>query len=156
MAIAAEEAAEQMYCILAERFEPYAPVAQFWATMAEEEATHARILRRIMEGLAPETLAEPVPFDIQAGVLAVANNNFVEEARAIGDLEAAYQLAHEAEHSEINTMFEFLVSTFPKDPRVGDFTRKQLQTHVNKLLTLFPKPYNRAAFREAVLPVDRL
>ena len=53
LATAAENAAEAMYLILAQRFAPYSEVARFWHEMAHEETVHARTLERLKSQIRP-------------------------------------------------------------------------------------------------------
>jgi hypothetical protein len=64
-------------------------------------------------------------------------------------LEDAYQLAHELESSEINTIFEFLLFTFADDPQATQFARDQLHEHVARLSAGFPELYSGAPSRHA-------
>jgi len=156
LATAAENAAEAMYLILAQRFAPYPEVTRFWHEMAHEEAVHARTLERLRERLAPEVLdspAEPLMLQKAEGN---ARKDIVERARRVSDLEEAYQLAHAVENSEVNAIFELLLTTFAEDPASGQFLRAQLHEHVQRLTTAFPNAFSEVIMRRTALPVDHL
>ena len=153
VAIAAENAAEAMYYILAESFAAYPSVAQFWREMAHGEVIHARALERIRSRLDGAALSAPASSEILTRATEAGRFDMAAAARAVVDLEAAYQLAHEVENSEINAVFEFLVGVFPENHAVGDFLREQLQIHIRKLVTAFPEPYHQAEMRRGVRPV---
>lgn len=155
LAITAENAAEAMYLVLAQRFAPFDEVAQFWREMAHAETVHARVLERMRGRLDPVVLNSSGDPVVLRQAQEVARHEVVAAARAVADLEDAYQLAHETENSEINTVFEFLVITFPENPATGEFLREQLQIHAQRLVKAFPEIYNSSAARRAALPVDR-
>ncbi|MBN1920743.1 MAG: hypothetical protein JW892_05825 [Anaerolineae bacterium] len=155
LAITAENAAEAMYLVLAQRFSPYVEVAQFWREMAHAETLHARVLERMRIRLDSTVLSSPADATVWRQAQEALRHDIVVAAGAVADLEDAYQLAHEIENSEINTVFEFLVTTFPENPTTGEFLREQLQVHARKLALAFPAPYDAAPARRAALPVDR-
>jgi rubrerythrin len=155
LAITAENAAEAMYLVLAQRFSSYVEVAQFWREMAHAETLHARVLERMRTRLDSTVLNSAVDEKVLRQAQEALRHEVVAAACAVTDLEDAYQLAHEIENSEINTVFEFLVITFPENPATGEFLREQLQIHARKLTTAFPVPYGDITARRAALPVDR-
>ena len=48
-------------------------------------------------------------------------------------LEQAYELAHELEHSEVNTVFEFILSEYMEQDAQRDFVTAQLKQHAARL-----------------------
>ncbi len=60
-----------------------------------------------------------------------------------------YELVNELEHSEINAVFEFLISSFPTDSEVLSFLRTQLSEHVDRLVTAFPERFRDPGVRLA-------
>jgi len=156
LATAAENAAEAMYLILAQRFAPYPEVARFWHEMAHEETVHARTLERLRELQASEVLDSPADPCMLQKAERNAHEDIIERARRVSDLEEAYQLAHAVENSEVNAVSELLLTTFPEDPASGQFLRAQLHEHVQRLMTSFPSAYSEVITRRAALPVDHL
>lgn len=156
LATAAENAAEAMYLILAQRFAPYSEVARFWHEMAHEETVHARTLERLRERQASEVLDSPADPCMLQKAERNAHEDIIERARRVSDLEEAYQLAHAVENSEVNAVFELLLTTFPEDPASSKFLRAQLHEHVQRLMTSFPSAYSEVSTRRAALPVDHL
>jgi len=156
LATAAENAAEAMYLILAQRFAPYSEVARFWHEMAHEETVHARTLERLRELQASEVLDSPADPCMLQKAERNAHEDIIERARRVSDLEEAYQLAHAVENSEVNAVSELLLTTFPEDPASGQFLRAQLHEHVQRLMTSFPSAYSEVSTRRAALPVDHL
>lgn len=152
LAIAAENIAQAMYYVLADRFASYASVVAFWRDMARDEAIHARVLDKIRTRLHPDVLTQAVDPEIWQTAQGLLRAEIITTAQTATTLEAAYQLAHEIEHSEVNTIFEFLVTHFPENPAVREFLREQLQVHAQKLVTAFPEPYHQAEMRKAIYP----
>jgi rubrerythrin len=152
LAIQAEEVAEQLYLDLATRFRAYPPVAQFWRRYAAEETGHAHWLRRLSTRIDAEQIAAAAEPQILANAHRSLNRNIEAALADLGDLEEAYQLAHELEHSETNVVFEFLITHFAADAETGAFLRNQLREHVTKLSHEFPEGFRDPAARQAIRP----
>jgi hypothetical protein len=79
----------------------------------------------------------------------------VEDAlKGVDDLEEAYQLAHEVEHSETNAVFEFLIGNFAADRQTQSFLRSQLGEHIARLIDGFPAPFKQAAKRREIKALE--
>lgn len=131
--IAAEQAARALYHGLAERFSHAPEAADYWADLAEDERAHIEALKTLFDALSPaerQAEAEPEAF-WKAEEL--AGFSVEESLRSIETLEEAYQLAHDLEYSEVNTVFEFILMTYWDDQRRRQFARSQLREHVGKL-----------------------
>jgi rubrerythrin len=148
-AIAAEHYAEEIYHEFERRFAADQRVVAFWQRYASEEAGHARWLERVLAKLPAETRTAPADY----GKLETARDMIkvpVDKALAeIATLEDAYQLAHELESSEVNTIFEFLLFTFADDPQATQYARHQLSDHATRISEEFPAPYTDSAHRRA-------
>ena len=70
----------------------------------------------------------------------------LDQVRTLAD---AYELVNEMEHSEMNVVFEFLISSFPADQEVLSFLRAQLSEHVDRLITAFPERFRDPGARLA-------
>ncbi|HSJ58973.1 MAG TPA: ferritin family protein [Anaerolineae bacterium] len=155
MAIATERAAEVFYEALHDRFAAHEAVATFWHSYALEEAGHAQRLRRVRENLSVTDLsleADPELLEMARWNMSLAQK--VSSAE-IQTLEDAYQLAHEIEHSEVNTVFELLVAGYSEDAHALALVRNQLGEHIDRLMTGFPAPFDVPETRRAVRPVGR-
>jgi hypothetical protein len=93
--------------------------------MAHAETLHARVLERMRTRLDSAVLNSPVDAKVLRQAQEALRHEVVAAAGAVTDLEDAYQLAHEIENSEINTVVEFLVTSFPENPAPGEFLREQ-------------------------------
>lgn len=147
MAIQAELKAEAIYATFGARFAHDEEVSKFWLHYAGEEADHARWLEEIRSQLPAEKLAEAA--DPQAVLSAEAALKFLGsgDPLKIRNLDEAYQLANEAETSEVITVFNFLVENFSDDPKTRSMLRQQLRHHINDITFNFPKRFAQQAIR---------
>jgi rubrerythrin len=149
-AIAAEHYARELYGEFARLFAADPRVVAFWQRYAAEEMGHARWLEQLLKKLPPETCDAPADFDKLEAARHMIKVPLTQALATVETLEDAYQLAHELESSEINTIFEFLLFTFADDPQATQFARDQLSDHVARLSTGFPEPYTGAPSRRAL------
>ncbi|MBN1178097.1 MAG: hypothetical protein JXD18_02730 [Anaerolineae bacterium] len=133
-AIAAEHAAQALYLAFAERFSDPPEVAEFWRSLANDEQLHAEMLKKVRDALPPERLAAPA--DPEAAHKARQLSNLISEdaIEKTQSLKAAYWLAHDLESSEVNTIFDFILTQFMDDETLKAFALAQLQDHVAKLM----------------------
>ena len=149
-AIAAEHYARELYRAFAGLFTTDSRVTAFWQSYAAEEMGHATWLEQLLKKLPPEACdapADPDKLDMARHIIKVPLAAALAEVETLED---AYQLAHELESSEINTIFEFLLFTFADDPRATQYARDQLREHVARLSTGFPESYTGAPSRRAL------
>jgi rubrerythrin len=150
-AIAAEHYARELYREFERLFTADPRVAAFWQRYAAEETGHATWLERLLKQLPPETCNAPADSDKLEAARRIIKVPLATALAGVETLEDAYQLAHELESSEINTIFQFLLFTFADDPQATQYARDQLSDHVARLTTAFPEPYtgvrSRRAFR---------
>ncbi len=151
LGFALEESAEAFYRRLAEMFAHEAEISRFWKEYADEEAGHARFLRKLHAGLSEEELNRPTDS-------LLLENGRQELARisktpldAVRTLEDAYHLAVELENNETNAIFEFLVTNCSLKENTGQFLRQQLHQHMAKLTTLFPVRYRSRLKQKKIL-----
>ncbi|MBW2258792.1 MAG: hypothetical protein JRI25_30010 [Deltaproteobacteria bacterium] len=112
LAITAEKLAAHFYDELAALFPLHPEIHAFWKGMQSDEETHARMLgdlRSVLLSSDLERAAEPSMVWNARNVLEFAQHERVGEVQTLAD---AYQLAHEFEHSEINTVFAFLMQSY--------------------------------------------
>ena len=151
LAVQGERQAEEFYLRLAEMFAAHPQIEAFWQEYAREENAHACWLETLRGRIGAERLSEPVDEGlIQQAVRAIATPPEAYLA-GIHNLQQAYDTANELEHSETNTVFEFLVSNFADDMQTRAFLRAQLSEHVGRLLMKFPDQYRFPMIRKSVL-----
>ena len=147
--IAAEEAAQALYQALAERFAHAPEAAAYWADLAEDERAHIEAIETLFDVLSPaERQAEADPEAFWKAE-ELASFSLEESLRSIETLEEAYQLAHDLEYSEVNTVFEFILMTYWDDEERRRFARSQLREHVGKLANA-PGKMGNSYWRQSV------
>jgi hypothetical protein len=150
LSIAAERAAEDVYLGLAAKFAHHQDVADFWRNYAGEEAGHAHWLEQTRDGSSLgqlSALADPAILKSARRFLAFSPGTALKE---IANLEDAYQQANDLENSEMNVVFEFIITGFSADERTGAFLRSQLNDHIARLMVEFPPRFSHASSRQAV------
>jgi rubrerythrin len=140
LAIKTEKALQDLYASLVQRYSHWPPVADFWRKMGQDEDAHARGLEKIRDSLTPEQLQAPVDSVVLEQAKRNASLSVEDKLNSISILEDAYQLAHDLEHSEINTVFEFITAEFISLDVQREFVAAQLKKHVARLGD-FPNVY---------------
>jgi rubrerythrin len=151
LAIAAETSAAEFYRGLAAKFSEYRDVAEFWQRYMTDEIAHARWLARLQGNLSIEQLAahaDTVMLENARHAASVSAEALLDQ---VSTLEDAYELVNDLENSEINVVFEFLISSFPTDSDVLSFLRTQLMEHINRLITAFPERFRDPGARLATV-----
>jgi len=149
LAIAAERVAEKIYCGLETRFAHCQEAADFWRLYAKEEDEHARSLERLQSTLSQEqlsVLADPLMLENMRKTTQLSVESIVANIKNLDD---AYRLATEAESSEINAVFEFLITHFYEDEQARVFLRTQLGDHIN-VAARFPVRFKSAVERQEI------
>jgi len=154
LAIAAEEAAEELYLGLKAKFAHQPEIADFWREYAREEVGHACWLESVRDKSSPEQLSAPADPSILNDARKLLRFSPQHALEEIKNLEDAYQLANELENSEINVVFEFIITNFSSDESAGSFLRAQLRDHIARLVTEFPARFTSAASRQAVKALE--
>ena len=140
----AEDAGQRFYLRLMETFAHEPTAAEVWWTMGADEAGHIRLLEQVLHSLPPEQLQAPAdPLWLEQARSAARFSPERTLAR-IQTLEDAYQEAHALETSEINAVFEFVMTEyFPKSLQ-RSFVLNLLRTHVERLERLRTPEWRRS------------
>ncbi len=149
LAIAAEQMAERLYRGLELKFAHCQEAADFWGRYAKEEDGHARSLERLQNTLSQEqlfALADPLMLETMRKTAQLPTENILANVKNLDD---AYQLATEAEASETNAVFEFLVTHFSTDEHARAFLRTQLRDHVD-VVARFPMRFKSVIERQEI------
>jgi|YNPNPStandDraft_1061719.scaffolds.fasta_scaffold00158_31 rubrerythrin len=151
IAIAAERGAQSLYLDIVQMFSSYQPAVELWTALARDEVHHARVLELIRSTFSPTALEQAVDPLLEEQVQALSRLEQKRLKASITNLDEAYQLTHELESSEINTIFEFLVHAFLPDPELETTAMQNLRDHLRRLVqaqtTLGP-----AEMRRRILP----
>lgn len=132
-AIQIERQVGNIYRELADRFAHHPQSVALWLSLAADEEVHARVLVRVRQGASPEKLASPAPAETLAAVAEISNRLGQAPLASVTNLEDAYELAHEFEHSEVNAIFEFLSVDVVPGAIEGEFVRTHIARHQQKL-----------------------
>jgi rubrerythrin len=150
LAISAERAAEALYRGLEAKFAHHPEVAAFWSRYAEDEDGHARWLERLKASLDAEQLEAPADPVMAESLRRLLDVPIEDRLAEVEDLEDAYQLVNELEHSETNAVFEFLITHFASEQTTPAFLRAQLRDHVTRLMVDFPIQFQTAEARHEI------
>jgi rubrerythrin len=150
LAIGAEKAAEELYRRLEAKFAQHRDIADFWRGYAAEEAGHARWLEKLRATLSPAQLSAPADPGMLKEAYMIAQFSIENALKQVKNLEDAYQLVNELEHSETNVVFEFLITHYASDKEAQSFLRSQLKDHISRLVAEFPAGLRTRASRQAI------
>ncbi len=151
IAIAAERSAQRLYLDIVQMFASYQPAVELWNALAHDEEHHARVLEYIRSTFAPEAFQRPVDPLLEEQALVLSRLNQEQMKASITNLDEAYQLTHELEHSEINTMFEFLVRAFLTDLELETKAMQNLREHLRRLVQA-QETLGSAEVRRSIFP----
>lgn len=145
--LSAEAAVQSFYLRLMELFAHEPNAAQVWWKMAADEAAHIRLLEQIRMSLPPERLQAPAdPLWLEQAQAAARFSPDTALSR-IQTLEDAYQAAHDQKNSEINAVFEFVMTEFFPGQLRWEFVHNMLREHLQRLDELQTKEW-----RQSILP----
>lgn len=133
-ATAAEKEAQAFYLGLSKKFSHVPEVANFWQEMAEEERLHAEGLEEIFSSLTPQQQEAPADPDTLWKAQELSQFSAFRTLQRVKTLEDAYEITHELEYSEVNTVFEFILTEFVDDETQREFVITQLREHMARLL----------------------
>jgi rubrerythrin len=146
--IQAEATAQNLYLRLMEAFAHEPDAAQVWWKMGADEAAHIRLLEQVRDALSPEQLQSPADPLIVEKAQAVSGLSYERILSRIETLEDAYQETHNLENSEINAVFEFVLTEyFPKPLRV-EFVHNMLREHIGRLDGLRTTEWRRSVLAQ--------
>ena len=143
-----EQNARALYIKWAGLFAGVPDVAAFWSEYAADEAVHARLLEGLLARLSPEQLALDIENELVGDTKRLLAH--LQKDQKIENLEQAFHFANMIESSEINPLFDLLMSTFEPEEKAITLLRTQLNEHIGKLTYHFPKRFSRPELRQAV------
>jgi rubrerythrin len=143
-----EQNARELYKKWSEIFAKIPDVAAFWSELAADESVHARLLEDLRARPSPEQLTTIIESNLIGDTKRLLV--YLQKGQNIGNLDQAYQYANMIENSEINPLFEVIMSTFEPDEKAITLLRSQLNEHIGKLTYKFPKRFSRPELRQAI------
>ncbi len=133
LAIRAEREARDFYRELARKFQHIPEAESIWEELERDEKAHIQALLDARSGLTPEQLQASVNREVMWKAQAMQDFSVEKGLEASETLTDAYQLAHKLEHSEVNTVFEFMMTEFVDEEDQRAFVTAQLREHLAKL-----------------------
>ena len=133
VAIASEKAARKIYLGFKHKFSPFPPVSEFWQTMADDEAEHARILARVRQGVLPADLETPVDARMAEKAQHMRDLDTHQIIHSVNTLDDAYKIAYDLEASEVNMVFNFLTIRFLSVAESSEIVSATVDLHLLRL-----------------------
>jgi rubrerythrin len=156
LAISAEEAAMNFYSELSLIFSHVTPASLFWEKMTRDEVLHLRELEYIRDAFTDQQLTSPPDRSLITKARKELDRFSAKfDTKAIKTLDDAFEIAYELEYSEVNTVFQAIVSEFVSSGVRSQFVLSLLGEHVSRL-----EDFSRAGFdsdiRKNILARHRL
>jgi hypothetical protein len=134
LAITAEKAAAHFYEGLSRVFRSEPAVAACWKGLMADELSHAEQLAGILAALPQADRSA----ESDAGIYERAAENLrrfslLLNVRYIHHLEDAYDIAYELEYSEVNQIFQGLLTDYAQRPVDPDFALNLIRDHAGRL-----------------------
>lgn len=109
-AVASEELAHQVYLEFSRMFAQYPEVSQLWSDLSNDERGHRDLLSLSKEALSPQRLSALASPDLICKINIVEKIKIRADIDSINNMKEAYALAQAFEYSEINNIFESLMT----------------------------------------------
>lgn len=152
LVIELEKAAADFYRGLAEKFSHVPKVSEFFIGMLMDEIQHVQVATNIRGSLTPSQLHDPAEPLLLRKVRETLRCLDEDKLNSVRTLDDAYQMAHQLESSEIDTILKLLMSRF------GDFDAEKRFAvldirHADKLTEFF-QASGSAEWRKSILIRD--
>lgn len=133
-AIVFEYKAEGIFKEFSILFSHIPEISSFWQEMAEDEIEHADILQNIRKSLTSQQLLSPC--DVEMSMKIDMTQRMLNEVSiaSIKNLDDAYELAHDLEFSEVNTIFKLMTSEFIHSQERKQYIVSEITKHQQKLV----------------------
>jgi rubrerythrin len=150
MGIQLEAAAQHFYEGLAEMFTHCPQVAEFWRLFATDEMVHGAQITKWREAASADRLAERADVALLEAGRRLLVPSVQERLGEVRNLDDAYEMAHDLETSETNTIFRLFITEFSQDKRIVMAMMRHLDEHVERLMAGLPTEYAARARRVEV------
>jgi rubrerythrin len=143
LAIKWETQAHDLYINFANLFHHEPKVSAFWIQLSKDESDHINVLKDILKKIPTERLLMAVGNEQWNSVTRV--EGLIKEASTskIKTLDNAYELAHQLEMSEVNTLFKMLLNDYLPDKEGHKFILSEVTEHIERLMR-FGKEYTQS------------
>ena len=146
LAINCETQAHDLYVTFANLFSHEPKVSAFWKQLSKDESRHRKILKDFLKEMPREKLLAEMGDEQRNSVSRIAGLMKEATSSKIQTLDDAYELAHQLETSEINSLFKMLVNEFLPDEEGHKFILSDVNEHVDMLMK-FGKEYTQSQRR---------
>lgn len=148
-AIKLEKQAQDVYSRIACLFRYNQDICIIFNELAEDEKKHARILASLLGELSEATLNLPSPFQHSEKIKSISQDFKHIDIEEIKHLNDAYEIAHELEFSELNSIFLQIILLCSDDEDEHNFIKQEIIAHQKKIFSLktkFGNKLNRMAY----------
>jgi rubrerythrin len=134
LAIQWETQAHDLYMKFSGLFDHEPKVSAFWSELAKDESGHIDVLKDLLKKLPPERLLMKVDNTQWTAVTRV--EGLIKEAltRKIITLNDAYEMAHQLEMSEVNTLFKMLMGDHLPEAEGHKLILSDVTEHIGRLI----------------------
>lgn len=148
-----EGKAKEIYSHFMGIFSHLPEIAAFWEELANEEKTHKAKLQNICHSLTEEQTSSPADINLMEKI--IETQEFVGKILidSICNLDDAYELAHEMEYSEVNSIFKLLATKYVSVEERANFLESVIEKHQSKLLQ-FDEKYGDKEWRKSIQVAD--
>jgi rubrerythrin len=146
LAISWETQARDLYAKFANLFNHEPKVSAFWIQLSKDESGHIDVLKNILNNISTEKRLMEVGNERWNSVTRV--EGLIKEAstRKVSTLSDAYELAHQLEMSEVNTLFKILTNNYLPDEEGHKFILSEVTEHIERLMR-FGEEYTQSQRR---------
>jgi len=143
LAINWETQARDLYANFAKLFNHEPKVSAFWIQLSKDESQHIVVLKDILNKLSTEKRLMKIGNEQWTSVTRV--EGLIKEAitRKVSTLDDAYELAHQMEMSELNTLFKLFVNDYHPYEEGKKFILSNVKEHIERLMK-FGKEYTQS------------
>lgn len=142
--------AKEIYSHFVDLFSHLPEIAAFWEGLASEEETHEAMLQNICHSLTEEQTSSPADKNIMRKIVETQEVIRKIHIDSICNLDDAYELAHELEFSEVNSIFQLLATKYVTVEKRANFLESVIEKHQSKLLH-FDEIYGDKEWRKSII-----
>ncbi len=135
-AIETKKRVGQIYRQFARLFSHIPEVEDFWRKMNINQITHADWLKEIKESLSEEQILSLPQVELVLKTHAIKDLFEKHSKKEIGNLHDAYEVAHEIESSEVNSLFKMLSNEFISSEKKKKFILAEIDEHRRQIMNL--------------------
>ena len=148
-AVIGERIMQDYYYGLVEKFSHLAEISNFWKDLAIDEARHMAVLAESKKSIGEDILSSKASPAITENIKDSLKFSAANMLNSVNNLNDAYELAHEMEYSEINSLFKFLTASLISSPGKQNDAIFLIDSHLAKLMD-FSKNFGDAQWRKDI------